>query len=1406
MPDAEEYNAIDSVPTGRSKKRNTEEATVRELTNPRRIKERLGRARVVIGVSASKRGDKKRKPDRMVQALIDTGASASFASESFAKSGEWERIKVPPTRIISPLADGGKDCVSTEAIRVYVGDGQRKIDLIIAPSVRHELVIGMPDLRTARASLSIDDPAELLGIGRGAKVPRNVEPNRIMSKLLHEQNRRTVAAEAREPEPKMEQRCTEGYAAIVEAIVKPELDKNGKIDENSRITHWSVRDGIHLEVRGGDPVAVPPIKLSYDRQLAMEAHLKEALRKGEIAPQSEQQGVAVWQMPYLLLAKKDADGMVVGYRPIMDCRGLNARLLKVTGVPTQPSVDDTLRQVTPFHVASKCDISGAFQQVAVHRDSQHYLGFAVETTQGIRRFVKTVLPQGAAISSGLFQFMMTAILDGIFDDLRHSRCLIYIDDVYVFTWRTGDESEEEIMRNHGAAMARVVRKLTEYNVRLKMEKCLLAYERIVVLGWLIGRNGRTVHPSRVQALQHWRFPKTVRQLRKQVGMLRYIAEAIPELSRIIRPLTEISIAKGRLGVTQRMLDAWEAARQAVEDHVALSLPDPRLPYTIASDASGDTIAAVLMQVEGDKPLRFISFRSQTLPKAAQGWAIGRSELFALVRACEWFKPFIVGRPVRALVDHQSLVSILSVKPGKQTRDAYQIFRYLDVLSEVSFVAVEFVASSDNIADVFTRLFAPNRRAGGGDAGDGYNNNNNNNNNDSNDDDQGAGGAADGAAVARMDAGGVAGEGELATRDNGGAVAHVGAGGVADEEVVARGDGGDRGAGGAGGVADEEVVARGDGNDRGAGGVADEEVVARGDGGDRGAGGAGGVADEEVVARGDGDDRGAGGVADEEVVARGDGGAQDAKNKMNHKQEALNVLHASRDIKNAKQYSQYAKEVLDKEDMGGVEQRQKDLLVKIHEQLGHVGANALTAELLDQGYWWPNAGKMAAWVTGNCVGCLRRATRKAGFAPMRLASNKSSVPWTEISLDHGFYGGVPIFVARCRFTRFIYAAIVKNTAAKTSAVAFMKMCALMGLPRIVSTDNATSWKAEFTKVLEEFGIKHIHSTPNNSRANGMVEDGVKQAKDTLARIMAEAGREEYDVSALLPYAVFGLNSQKNAATKATPFAAMFGRSGVASGRAAVAVPSDGNEVDWTGWADIHEAVWPSLLENIKEYGAKVKGRWDESKPRHKVKQGDAVFVSRKARGNTVAYTANNAGPYFVVDVSPTGLVSMVDDDGELQRPWTSDKLIHAPQMEPLPEEQIAWHREQLGFNDAPPLTVEHMDEEQKRETYDIDAILEHKEGRRKRIDKTQYLVHWEGYGDEDNQWVKYDGMYCKDMVIEYWYELYHKARYGATPNVLNAKSEENNKLKAEIVELRRKLNAAEARLNQLKAGRPLRRRD
>lgn len=99
--------------------------------------------------------------------------------------------------------------------------------------------------------------------------------------------------------------------------------------------------------------------------------------------------------------------------------------------------------------------------------------------------------------------------------------LVYLDDIIVFL-ETFDE--------HLERLERVLTRLREHGLKLKPSKCCFLRAKVMYVGHQLSANGVSPDPDKIAAVQEWKVPSSVKELRSFLGFAGYyrrLARALP---------------------------------------------------------------------------------------------------------------------------------------------------------------------------------------------------------------------------------------------------------------------------------------------------------------------------------------------------------------------------------------------------------------------------------------------------------------------------------------------------------------------------------------------------------------------------------------------------------------------------------------------------------------------------------------------------------------------------------------------------------------------------------------------------------------------------------------------------------------------------------------------------------------
>ena len=294
-----------------------------------------------------------------------------------------------------------------------------------------------------------------------------------------------------------------------------------------------------------------------------------------------------WASPLHMTPKKDGT-----WRPCGDYRRLN--LITEPDHYAMPNISDLTSSISTSRVFSKLDLLKGYFQVPVNPDDVPKT--AITTPFGTYVFHYSTF--SLRNSGATFQRMM----DQIFGHLPY--CKVYIDDILVAS---------ENHREHREHLRSVLELLHTNGLVIRRDKCVFGASTIDFLIHDISGDGVRPLPSKVDAVNKFPKPTTVKQLQEFLGMINYYHRFIPNAAEILSPLYRLSDTK------QKELEGWtpdhEHAKEALVQAATLATPTSTDKLYLVTDASNIAIGAVLERCNDGhrQPLGFFS-RQLTAPQ------------------------------------------------------------------------------------------------------------------------------------------------------------------------------------------------------------------------------------------------------------------------------------------------------------------------------------------------------------------------------------------------------------------------------------------------------------------------------------------------------------------------------------------------------------------------------------------------------------------------------------------------------------------------------------------------------------------------------------------------------------------------------------------------------------------------
>ena len=177
--------------------------------------------------------------------------------------------------------------------------------------------------------------------------------------------------------------------------------------------------------------------------------------------------------------------------------------------------------------------------------------------------------------------------------------------------------------------------------------------------------------DKINKINCWAIPKNPKELKSFLGLCGYYRKFIKNYASIVAPL-ETLCNKQQLTNNNRnekkMNDQfiWTEVHDTAMAHLKtclttapiLAYPTRFGPYILDTDASHDSIGAVLSQVQNGEE-KVIAYASRRLTKSERSYCITRKELLSIYYFTKYFKHYIFGRQFLIRTDHKALIWMLN---------------------------------------------------------------------------------------------------------------------------------------------------------------------------------------------------------------------------------------------------------------------------------------------------------------------------------------------------------------------------------------------------------------------------------------------------------------------------------------------------------------------------------------------------------------------------------------------------------------------------------------------------------------------------------------------------------------------------------------------------------------------------
>ena len=182
-------------------------------------------------------------------------------------------------------------------------------------------------------------------------------------------------------------------------------------------------------------------------------------------------------------------------------------------------------------------------------------------------------------------------------------------------------------------MRKVLKKLLDNGLYVKLKKCQFHVQEIEFLGYVLSIAGIAISEERIATILEWPVPKSVADIQIFNGVANYFRRFIDGYSRVVTPLTNLLRKSTEFKWTAETQAAFDKLKSLFSNEPILRHFDPALPIRLHTDASGFALSGIISQLhDDDGQWHPVAFWSRKCTPAECNYDTPDREMLAIISA------------------------------------------------------------------------------------------------------------------------------------------------------------------------------------------------------------------------------------------------------------------------------------------------------------------------------------------------------------------------------------------------------------------------------------------------------------------------------------------------------------------------------------------------------------------------------------------------------------------------------------------------------------------------------------------------------------------------------------------------------------------------------------------------------
>lgn len=245
---------------------------------------------------------------------------------------------------------------------------------------------------------------------------------------------------------------------------------------------------------------------------------------------------------------------------------------------------------------------------------------------------------------------MSRLMDKVVPANLRTEVFVYLDDLLVVS---------DTFERHLQVLREIARQFRVSGLTLNVEKSKFCRQEVRYLGHIVGDGVIRTDPEKISAIIDFPTPKSVKQLRRFLGMSGWYRKFIRNYATITTPLTDLLKAHRKFTWSEMAQKAFDDLKLILTTTPVLHSPDFSQPFYIHCDASNTGIGTVLVQKTAEGEEVPIAFMSKKLNQAQRNYSVTEQECLAAMLSIKKFRAYVEGHEFTVITDHASLKWLMS---------------------------------------------------------------------------------------------------------------------------------------------------------------------------------------------------------------------------------------------------------------------------------------------------------------------------------------------------------------------------------------------------------------------------------------------------------------------------------------------------------------------------------------------------------------------------------------------------------------------------------------------------------------------------------------------------------------------------------------------------------------------------